>query len=321
METTRDSDPHAQMPPRLLRFDHYVLDLDRGCLLDGRSEITLRPKTFAILAYLVQNPGRLVSKDALFAAVWPNIAVTDDALVQSIGELRRAFGSDGQRLIKTVPRRGYRFEADVSAAASDEGAAAGTPLPTSGDDSEPLAKPAASPTVRGRFVSAAANVRIAALVGLALLALAAVLVIAGEGWIFPHAQTATESAALGVKPAVAVLPLANQSGDPGRDYFADGLTQDIINALGRFSELTVMSWNAVLPYKDRPATPEEIGRRLAVRYLVEGSVLQVGDRVRVSAQVVERQGPGTLGLRLRRRAGGRVRAAGGHHHPSRRRPG
>jgi TolB-like protein/cytochrome c-type biogenesis protein CcmH/NrfG len=82
----------------------------------------------------------------------------------------------------------------------------------------------------------------------------------------------------------------NQNDDSAREYFADGLTQDIINALGRFPELTVMSWNAVLPYKGRPENPAEIARGLAVRYQVEGSVRQVGDRVRVNAQLVDTNG-------------------------------
>ena len=112
--TTRDADAPAQTRPKRLRFDRYVLDLDRGCLLLDGNEIALRPKTFAVLHYLVENSGRLVSKDELFGAVWPNLAVTDDALVQSIGELRRALGDDGPRLIRTIPRRGYRFESAVS---------------------------------------------------------------------------------------------------------------------------------------------------------------------------------------------------------------
>src|SRR5450755_390595 len=107
-------DAPARPRAKQLRFDRYVLDLDRGGLfLEGR-EIALRPKTFAILRHLVENSGRLVSKDELFAAVWPNLAITDDVLVQSVGELRRAFGDDGTRLIKTIPRRGYRFDSEVS---------------------------------------------------------------------------------------------------------------------------------------------------------------------------------------------------------------
>src|SRR6478752_5712704 len=111
----RDSSPPA---PTRFQIDRYVLDLDRGCLLLVGVEVALRPKTLAVLQYLVENCGRLVSKDALFTALWPGLAVTDDVLVQSIGELRRALGDDGQRLIKTIPRRGYRLESGAVVVAS-----------------------------------------------------------------------------------------------------------------------------------------------------------------------------------------------------------
>src|SRR5262249_60867891 len=106
----------------------------------------------------------------------------------------------------------------------------------------------------------------------------------------PAGRAAGERPAAGTKPSIAILPFVNQSADPGREYFADGLTQDVINALGRFPQLTVMSWNAVFPYKGKPASPGEISRSLAVRYQVEGSVLQAGDRVRVTAQLVGADG-------------------------------
>ena len=77
---------------------------DRGCLLLDDREVTLRPKTFAVLTYLAARPGQLVSKEELLAAVWPNLVVTDDTLVQSIGELRRALGEIRPRMISTVPK-------------------------------------------------------------------------------------------------------------------------------------------------------------------------------------------------------------------------
>jgi adenylate cyclase len=95
-----------------------------------------------------------------------------------------------------------------------------------------------------------------------------------------------------MKPSVAVLPFVNQSGDPADDYFSQGITGDIINALGRFSALRVMAYSAVLPYKGKEA-PVEIGRALGVRYLVEGSVRRAADRVRVSARLTDAQ-HGTL---------------------------
>jgi TolB-like protein/DNA-binding winged helix-turn-helix (wHTH) protein len=277
--TIDDADPAARTRAKQFRFDRYVLDLDRGCLLQDGSEITLRPKTFAVLRFLVENYGRLVSKNELFDAVWPNLAITDDVLVQSVGELRRALGDDGARIIRTVPRRGYRFESQVSFVEIADEASASASLPpparptADAADTHPLPIPA---TRRG------------------LLAVVIVSVVIAAGVIWAGVATQwkfTGHSESGARPAIAVLPLVNQSDDATRDYFSDGLTQDIISALGRFSALTVMSWNAVHPYKAKPASPEEIGRALAVSYLVEGSVRQTGDRVRVTAQLVDtRQG-------------------------------
>jgi DNA-binding winged helix-turn-helix (wHTH) protein len=91
--------------PPLIRFDRYALDLRRGTLRMGETDIDLRPKTFAVLRLLVENAGRLVSKDEIIAAVWPDVIVTDDSLVQCVKELRRALGENGERLVRTVPRR------------------------------------------------------------------------------------------------------------------------------------------------------------------------------------------------------------------------
>lgn len=299
--TTHDTASAAQRRAKRVRFDRYILDLDRGCLVLDGNEIALRPKTFAVLRHLIENAGRLVSKDELFAAVWPNLAVTDDALVQSIGELRKAFGDDGPRLIKTIPRRGYRFESDVSVVASiDQSSADAAPVSAVSPDVAQAPEPVTSVrTPLTLLTKAPVGWRIGLLVSLTLAVLLAAGVLwsgVGPEWKFLNVlgyggRPTTKSLEIGARPAIAVLPLVNQSDDSAREYFADGLTQDVINALGRFSALTVMSWNAVLPYKGKPASPEEIGRGLAVGYLVEGNVRQTGDRVRVTAQLVEtRQG-------------------------------
>lgn len=102
---------------RVLRFDRFALDISRGCLRAGDHDIDLRPKTFEVLCYLVQNAGRLVSKPELFESVWRNLSVCDDSLVQCIHELRQKLGDEDRRLIKTVSRRGYLLDATVSAQA------------------------------------------------------------------------------------------------------------------------------------------------------------------------------------------------------------
>ena len=99
-----------QFSQEIYSFNEFTLDLVRGCLVGGnRQEIKLRPKSFATLRYLVQNNGRLISKDELIDAVWPDTAVTDNSLVQCLKEVREALGDKSQQYIKTVPRRGYIF--------------------------------------------------------------------------------------------------------------------------------------------------------------------------------------------------------------------
>jgi DNA-binding winged helix-turn-helix (wHTH) protein/pimeloyl-ACP methyl ester carboxylesterase len=105
--------------PRLIRFDVYVLDLQRCSLRRGEDQIELRPKAFDVLRYLVENPGRIISKEEFIKAVWPGIFVTDDALVQCVRDVRRALCDDAHRIIKTVPRRGYLFTAEPTVAPLD----------------------------------------------------------------------------------------------------------------------------------------------------------------------------------------------------------
>src|SRR5262245_42393023 len=98
---------------RVLRFDRFALDLTRGCLRLGDQEIELRPKAFDVLHHLAANAGVLVLKQDLYDAVWPNISVSDDSLVQCIRELRQKLGDHDHRLIKTVSRRGYLLDATL----------------------------------------------------------------------------------------------------------------------------------------------------------------------------------------------------------------
>src|SRR5262245_9070692 len=93
----------------LFSFEGSELDLIRGCLRSAKGEIELRRKSFELLLYLIENAGRLISKDELVNAVWPNVIVSDDSLAQCVSDLRNAFNDRDRRIIETVPRRGYLF--------------------------------------------------------------------------------------------------------------------------------------------------------------------------------------------------------------------
>jgi DNA-binding winged helix-turn-helix (wHTH) protein len=100
--------------PKALCFDIYTLDLLRCSVFRGSEPIQLRPKSFDVLRYLAENAGRLVSKDELINAVWHGPSVSDDSLVQCVVDIRHALGDDAQRVIKTIPRRGYMLAVEVS---------------------------------------------------------------------------------------------------------------------------------------------------------------------------------------------------------------
>src|SRR5262245_36385680 len=104
---------------RIFRFEGYALDLKRGCLRADDREIELRPKSFEVLRYLVENAGRLVPKGELLKAIWPNVTVTDESLARCVSDVRLALDDSEQRIIKTLPRRGYLFAAPVSLAQPD----------------------------------------------------------------------------------------------------------------------------------------------------------------------------------------------------------
>jgi TolB-like protein/DNA-binding winged helix-turn-helix (wHTH) protein/cytochrome c-type biogenesis protein CcmH/NrfG len=288
----QEADTSAAAQARFFRIDRYVLDVEAGRLLQDGNEIALRPKTFAVLRQLAENAGRLISKDELFGAVWPDVTVTDDVLVQSIGELRRALGDDGARMVKTVPRRGYRLDADCEVLSSG-GALVGA-TPEAGHTSP--ASPSSPPPSRTGLREVLARSRAWSLALLALCTAAVAYALYDRA----GSQSSNDGPSAGPprivladiagKPSIAVLPFFDAEGAPAREYLADGLTQDVINALGRFSSLTVMSWNAVQPYKGRPAPPAEIGRGLGVRYHVEGRVQTIDGRVRLSAQLVGADG-------------------------------
>ena len=98
---------------RIYCFEGLTLDLHRGCLTSADGERALRPKSFEVLRHLVENAGRLVSKEELVSAIWPRVSVNDDSLARCISEVRLAIGDREQRIIKTLPRRGYRFVVPV----------------------------------------------------------------------------------------------------------------------------------------------------------------------------------------------------------------
>ena len=260
-------------------FGGYTLDLTRGCLREGDREIKLRPQTFKILAYFIENAGRLLSKDELMKAAWAGVAVTEDSLVQCVKEIRRAIGDTTLTLIKTVPGRGYLF--DIPVHVMEPSAAPDIPLRPR-TERERDRRPSwlkASRALDWRLATAA------------VVALALISGIAGW-WVRapPTPEVSSPRASLPPRLSIVVLPFANLSGDDTQDYFVDGVTDSLTTDLSvHVSGLFVISRNTAFTFKGKNVDAQQVGRDLDVRYVLEGSVQRSGDEVRVNAQLVDAQ--------------------------------
>ncbi|MPY76132.1 MAG: tetratricopeptide repeat protein [Alphaproteobacteria bacterium] len=261
---------------KVFRFEGFALDQIRGSLSNGSQEIDLRPKTFAVLQFLVENAGHLLSKDEILRAVWPNVIVTEDSLVRCVHEARLALGDSDQRLIRTVPRRGYLF--DVPVIGSEEKAAQVFAPVEAGlhvSNAMPAVAPGRTSSARGRrmmWPTLAVATLMVALVGASIFA-----------WHSPSGP------AMPIQPSIAVLPFANLSGDPRQDFFSDGISEDLITNLSSFSDLFVIARNSSFAYRGKTIRANRVGRDLGVRYLLEGSVRRDGQQLRITAQLVDAQ--------------------------------
>ena len=257
-------------------FAGFTLDTRRQLLVRGNEPIRLRPRSYDVLAYLVVHAERLVSKQELMEAVWAGVAVTDDTLVQSLMEIRRALG-DGCDVIKTVRGRGYLLDANVSWSgerASDEQDVGRRPAGVADAPAPPVdrGQPSGAPRAITR--------RTGTWVALAALALG----MAGS-WLWTRDRHARIPS--GPIRSVAVMPFDNLSEDAQQEYFADGVTDELITQLSKIRALRVISRSSVMRIKGSHGPLKEIARQLDVDAVVQGTVVQSADRIRVTAQVTQ----------------------------------
>lgn len=271
-------------------FGPFRLDATEGVLVRGGEHVRLTPKALKLLLVLVQNSGHIVDKDALMNEVWPNVVVEETNLAGNVYALRQALGDgkDQNHYIETIPKRGYRFVAKVQET-KDERADSVAALPTSpgvGAEEE-LRKSESTKALVGANSTGAAEQRAKRrplskilVVGVTV----AGLTVAGL-YFWMSGRTKAPAPGVTVR-SIAVLPLKNLSGDPEQEYFADGMTEALINELAKIGALRVISRTSVMLYKGARKTTPEIARELNVDAIVEGSVLRSNDRVRITAQLI-----------------------------------
>lgn len=242
----------------IYEFGDFRLDALRRVLsLRGdREPLQVSGRVFDALLHFVERPGQLLEKAGLMDAIWPNVVVEEANLTQTIHTLRRLLGErpDEHRYIVTVPGRGYRFVAEVTRV--PDGAAA-------------QAAPGAQRTRRVLGVASAAIV---------VVGLVAFLALRSGAWPPPAAAE---------PPSIAVLPFVDMSPEQNQEYFGDGLSEEILNALAQSPSLRVIARTSSFSFKNRSVDIATIADELDVTHVLEGSVRKSGERVRVTAQLVD----------------------------------
>jgi TolB-like protein/DNA-binding winged helix-turn-helix (wHTH) protein/Tfp pilus assembly protein PilF len=266
-------------PNSVVRFGTYEISLQSGEVRKSGLRIRVQQQPLKLLEILLERPGEVVTREELCSRVWPNerFGDFDQALSIAIAKLRTALGDSAEnpRFIETLSKRGYRFIADVSVIdpnARPRKPEAGGTIP---DATEVHALPAAGlPEARkGRLWTTRWGLVLLTLVlGVSILAL----------WV----SRSRAPAPTGIR-SLAVLPMENLSGDPAQNYFADGMTDELITDLAQISALRVISRTSAMVYKDAHKPLPQIARELNVDAVVEGSVLRSGDQVRITAQLIE----------------------------------
>jgi TolB-like protein/DNA-binding winged helix-turn-helix (wHTH) protein/Flp pilus assembly protein TadD len=221
--------------------------------LEGRVR-HVEPKAMQVLVYLAEHRDEVVAKERLIRAVWADTFVTDDVLTRCICELRRAFDDDAKepRVIETIPRSGYRLLASVQAAAPES---------------------AARRVWLRRWLIALSGT----------LGLASIVIALDVGGLRGRLMRPSPAARI---QSLAVLPLENLSRDPEQDYFADGMTEELITDLAKIDALHVISRTSAVHYKRSTKTLPQIAQELGVDAVIIGTVQRSGNRVRISAQLV-----------------------------------
>lgn len=245
-------------------FPPFRLEVRERILRRNGTPIPLTPKIFDTLRVLLENPGHVVGKRDLMGRIWPDAVVEEANLSRNIFTLRRALEDDRDppRFIETVPKLGYRFVAEVRLESAEE--------------SPPADRQERRGISERRRLGVYATVAVVVLVMLGL-------VIWRRFGPRVHAPAG--------RIMLAVLPFQNLTGDPGQDFLSDGFTEEMITELSRMepSRLAVIARTSAMHYRNTQEGIDQIGRELGVQYVLEGSVRRDGDRIRITAQLIQVQ--------------------------------
>ena len=290
------------IPSGRVRFGAFELDLSTGELRsiesldlinpDPNNRFILREQVFQVLRMLIEREGKIVTREEIKGRLWANDTIVgfDHSINATINTLRRALGdsADSPRYIETLARRGYRLMPAIEYRESPPG----SPLENDRERREEAAAEMSKNTAEPREnvqegFQEKAQPQIEPRSWKTVVALASVVILAAAGYISLHFRAPGPPRSN--KIMLAVLPFENLTGDPSKEYLADGLTEETISQLGRLNpeQLGVIARTSVMGYKHKDVRLDQIGRDLSVQYVLENSLRESGDHIRLTAQLIQ----------------------------------
>jgi TolB-like protein/DNA-binding winged helix-turn-helix (wHTH) protein len=272
------------LPLGRVLFGAFELDLSTGELRsteapDPNHKVLLREQVFQALRMLLEREGKIVTREEIKTRLWANDTVVDfdRSINETIKTLRRALGdsADNPRYIETLARRGYRMMLPIQYLES-------APETALEKDRERREQPAAEMSENAARVQRQVKPQRRKVT----LMLASAVILVGAGYVsWRHFR----STPLPRKIMLAVLPFENLTGDPNKEYLADGLTEEMISQLGRLNpeQLGVIARTSVMGYKHKDERLDQIGRDLSVQYVLENSLRESGNHIRLTAQLIQ----------------------------------
>lgn len=242
-------------------IDGWQVSAPEGVLSRGEKIVHLEPRVMEVLVYFASRPGEVITREMLENDVWHGALVGYDAVTATVIKLRKALQDDAKHphIITTIPKKGYKLIAPITFPEVEK-------------------NEAAHPEYTISELPGTRHVSVIVILGL--------LFLAGVVWLSTSYLSSSDTSTM-KKPSLVVLPFVNLSDDPNQEYFSDGFTEDLIMDLSSISNLVIFSRTTAFVYKNRTIDIAEVAEDLGARFVIEGSVRKVDDKVRITARLID----------------------------------
>ena len=251
----------VNLDPNVFIIDSWTVSPPEDVISRGDTIVHLEPRVMEVLVYFAARPGEVITREMLENDVWHGALVGYDAVTATVIKLRKALQDDAKHphIIATIPKKGYQLIAPIT-------------FPEA--DNNELAQPESTVS------------KLPVIGYVSVIAVLGLLFVTSVAWLSSSYLSSSDTRTMD-KPSLVVLPFINLSDDPNQEYFSDGITEDLIMDLSSISNLVIFSRTTAFVYKDRTVDIAQVAEALGARFVIEGSVRKLDDKVRITARLID----------------------------------